>query len=145
MRADDFPPIPDDIHEVWSRFPSWDQDTNMNLHMGFIVEEIRTGYSRLRMPLKPEIMQPAGIMHGGAIASLIDTAVVPAIGAVGIEPTGMVTVSMNINFMGAISDEDAVWEGWITRQGRSIIFCSAEVTGAQSGKVCATGTLVYKV
>ena len=145
MRADNFPPIADDIHEIWSRFPSWDQDTNMNLHMGFIVEEIRTGYSRLRMPLKPEIMQPAGIMHGGAIASLIDTAVVPAIGAVGIEPTGMVTVSMNINFMGAISDEGAVCEGWITRQGRSIIFCSAEVTGAQSGKVCATGTLVYKV
>ena len=145
MRADNFPPIADDIHEIWSRFPSWDQDTNMNLHMGFIVEEIRTGYSRLRMPLKPEIMQPAGIMHGGAIASLIDTAVVPAIGAVGIEPTGMVTVSMNINFMGAISDEDAVCEGWITRQGRSIIFCSAEVTGAQSGKVCATVTLVYKV
>ena len=145
MRADNFPPIADDIHEIWSRFPSWDQDTNMNLHMGFIVEEIRTGYSRLRMPLKPEIMQPAGIMHGGAIASLIDTAVVPAIGAVGIEPTRMVTVSMNINFMGAISDEDAVCEGCITRQGRSIIFCSAEVTGAQSGKVCATGTLVYKV
>ena len=145
MLADNFPLVAYDIHEVWSRFPSWNQDTNMNLHMGFIVEEIRTGYSRLRMPLKPEIMQPAGIMHGGAIASLIDTAVVPAIGAVGIEPTRMVTVSMNINFMGAISDEDAVCEGWITRQGRSIIFCSAEVTGAESGKVCATGTLVYKV
>ena len=86
MRADDFPPFADDVHEIWSRFPSWDQDTNMNLHMGFIVEEIRTGYSRLRMPLKPEIMQPAGIMHGGAIASLIDTAVVPAIGAVGMNP-----------------------------------------------------------
>jgi uncharacterized protein (TIGR00369 family) len=145
MRADDFPPITDDVREVWSRFPSWDQPTNMNLHMGLIVEDIRAGYARLRMPLKPEIMQPAGIMHGGAIASLIDTAVVPAIGGVGVEPTRMVTISMNINYMGAIGDEDAVCEGWITRQGRSIIFCSAEVTGANSGKVCATGTLVYKV
>ncbi|HAZ32860.1 MAG: PaaI family thioesterase [Actinomycetota bacterium] len=145
MRADDFPPISDELLQTWSRFPSWDQDTNMALHMGFIVEDIRAGYARLRMPISPNIMQPAGLIHGGAIASLIDTAVVPALGGVGVEPTRMVTISMNINYMGAISDEDAVCEGWITRQGRSIIFCSAEVTGAQSGKVCATGTLVYKV
>jgi len=25
------------------------------------------------------------------------------------------------------------------------VFCSAEVSGAESGRVCATGTLVYKV
>jgi uncharacterized protein (TIGR00369 family) len=109
------------------------------------VEDMRQGYARLRMPIRPEIMQPAGIMHGGAIASLIDTAVVPAIGASGVEPTRMVTISMTINYMGAIADEDAVCEGWVTRRGKSIVFCSAEVTGAKSGRVCATGTLVYKV
>jgi uncharacterized protein (TIGR00369 family) len=145
MRADDFPPMSPEMLERWSGFPSWSQGTNFNLHMGFVVEEMRTGYARLRMPIRPEIMQPAGIMHGGAIAGLIDTAVVPAIGSSGVEPTRMVTISMNINYMGAISDEDAVCEGWVTRQGRSIVFCSAEVTGADSGRVCATGTLVYKV
>ena len=145
MRADDFPPMTPEMLERWSGFPSWGQGTNFNLHMGFVVEEMRTGYARLRMPIRPEIMQPAGIMHGGAIAGLIDTAVVPAIGSSGVEPTRMVTISMNINYMGAISDEDAVCEGWVTRQGRSIVFCSAEVTGAGSGRVCATGTLVYKV
>ena len=145
MRADDFPPMTSEMLERWSGFPSWGQGTNFNLHMGFVVEEMRTGYARLRMPIRPEIMQPAGIMHGGAIAGLIDTAVVPAIGSSGVEPTRMVTISMNINYMGAISDEDAVCEGWVTRQGRSIVFCSAEVTGADSGRICATGTLVYKV
>jgi uncharacterized protein (TIGR00369 family) len=145
MRADQFPPMPADMAERWGRFPHWDQDTNYNLHLGFVVEEMRAGYARLRLPIRPEVMQPAGIMHGGAIASLIDTAVVPAIGTAGVEPTRMVTISMNIDFMGAIADEDAVCEGWVTKQGRSIVFCSAEVSGAESGRVCATGTLVYKV
>ena len=95
--------------------------------------------------VREDLCTAGGIMHGGAIAGLIDTAVVPAIGSSGVEPTRMVTISMNINYMGAISDEDAVCEGWVTRQGRSIVFCSAEVTGADSGRVCATGTLVYKV
>ena len=137
--------MPADMAERWGRFPHWDQETNYNLHLGFVVEEMRAGYARLRLPIRPEVMQPAGIMHGGAIASLIDTAVVPAIGTAGVEPTRMVTISMNIDFMGAITDEDAVCEGWVTKQGRSIVFCSAEVTGAESGRVCATGTLVYKV
>lgn len=145
MRADQFPPMPDELAERWGRFPHWDQDTNYNLHLGFVVEDMRAGYARLRLPIRPEVMQPAGIMHGGAIASLIDTAVVPAIGTAGVEPTRMVTISMNIDYMGAITDEDAVCEGWVTKQGRSIVFCSAEVTGANSGRVCATGTLVYKV
>ncbi len=145
MRAEQFPPMPDELAERWGRFPHWDQDTNYNLHLGFVVEDMRAGYARLRLPIRPEVMQPAGIMHGGAIASLIDTAVVPAIGTAGVEPTRMVTISMNIDYMGAITDEDAVCEGWVTKQGRSIVFCSAEVTGANSGRVCATGTLVYKV
>ena len=145
MRAEQFPPMPDELAERWGRFPHWNQDTNYNLHLGFVVEDMRAGYARLRLPIRPEVMQPAGIMHGGAIASLIDTAVVPAIGTAGVEPTRMVTISMNIDYMGAITDEDAVCEGWVTKQGRSIVFCSAEVTGANSGRVCATGTLVYKV
>lgn len=145
MRAESFPPADAEHLERWSAFPSWGQETNYNLHMGFIVEDIRKGYARLRLPMRPELLQPAGIMHGGAIASLIDTAVVPALGAAGVAPTRMVTISMTTNFLGAIVDEDAICEGWITRQGRSIVFCEAEVTGADSGKVCAHGTLVYKV
>jgi acyl-coenzyme A thioesterase PaaI-like protein len=84
-------------------------------------------------------------MHGGAIATLIDTAVVPAIGSFyeGLVP--MLTISLTINYMGAIIEEDAVCEGWIERRGRSIVFCAAEVTGATSKKIAATASLVYKV
>jgi len=69
MRAEQFPPMPDELAERWGRFPHWDQDTNYNLHLGFVVEDMRAGYARLRLPIRPEVMQPAGIMHGGAIAS----------------------------------------------------------------------------
>ena len=39
----------------------------------------------------------------------------------------------------------AVVEGWVVQRGRSIVFCDAEVRGAQSDTVAATGSLVYKV
>jgi len=57
----------------------------------------------------------------------------------------MVTISMDVQYLSAVKDEDAVCEGWIEKRGRSICFCRAEVRGAESGRLCATANLVYKV
>ena len=45
------------------------------------VEEIRQDYARMRLAYRPEFRQPAGVIHGGVIASMIDTVVVPAVGS----------------------------------------------------------------
>jgi uncharacterized protein (TIGR00369 family) len=84
-------------------------------------------------------------MHGGAIASLIDTTVVPAVGWNVEGGNNFVTISMDVQYLSAVKDEDAVCEGWIEKRGRSICFCRAEVRGAESGRLCATANLVYKV
>jgi uncharacterized protein (TIGR00369 family) len=146
MRADSFAPLSPEKAEYWSQFPQWDpKSIHFNTLLGLVLEDARENYARLRLPYRPELNQPAGVMHGGAIATLIDTAVVPAIGSFyeGLVP--MLTISLTINYMGAIIEEDAVCEGWIERRGRSIVFCAAEVTGATSKKIAATASLVYKV
>ena len=142
--ADRFAPLPADAAERWSHFPSWDQQSNYALHLGFVLEELRQDYARLRLPARQEMNQPAGIMHGGAIASLIDTTIVPVVGWC-TEGRSMVTISMDVQYLSAVKDEDAVCEGWIEKRGRSICFCRAEVRGAESGRLCATANLVYKV
>ena len=48
--------------------------------VGLELEEVRTDYARMRLPYRPELQQPAGVVHGGAVATLIDTVVVPAVG-----------------------------------------------------------------
>jgi acyl-coenzyme A thioesterase PaaI-like protein len=52
---------------------------------------------------------------------------------------------MTVQFMGALKDEDAVAEGWITQRGKSMVFCEAEAIGAQSGRRVARAVLTYKV
>lgn len=144
--SSDFAPLPPEKAEFWSHFPQWDNATNYAMHLGMIVEEIRQDYARMRLPFRAEVLQPAGIMHGGAIASLIDTVVVPVVGwnNDGISPGQLLTISMNVNYVGSIKDEDAIAEGWIERRGKSIVFVRAEVQGATSGRLCATASLVYK-
>jgi len=146
MNASDFLPLPPDKAEFWSHFPGWDNATNFATHLGMTVEEIRQDYARMRLPFRAEMLQPAGIMHGGAIASLVDTVVVPVVGwnNDGLQPGQLLTISMNVQYLGKILNEDAVAEAWIERRGRSIVFCRAEVRGSESKKLCATATLIYK-
>jgi uncharacterized protein (TIGR00369 family) len=138
-----FPELPAAQAELWSGFARWDTVYFPQL-VGVRLEEVRDGYARMRLPWRPELNQPAGVVHGGAIATLVDTVVVPAIGAHYEQVPVMLTLSMTINYLGAIRGEDALAEGWVTRRGRSIVFCEV-VVGTATGSIAATGSLVYTV
>jgi len=84
-------------------------------------------------------------VHGGAIATLIDTVVVPPVGWVFPEVPQMLTLTLNVEYRAALIRSDAVAEGWITQRGRSIVFCEAEVRAADDARVVASGRMVYKV
>jgi uncharacterized protein (TIGR00369 family) len=143
MHADRFAPLPPERAERWAKFAKGDRTYFPSL-VGLVVEEVRTDYCRMRLPFRPELTQPAGAVHGGAIATLIDTVVVPAVGAAYEPGRTYATLTMNVTYLGAVVDEDAVAEGWVTQRGRSIVFCQAEVTTA-GGRPAATGTLTYRV
>ena len=70
----------------------------------------------MRLPYRPELDQPFGVVHGGAIASPIDTVVVPAVGAAYEAGWGYATLTMDIQYLGAVVREDAVAEGWVTQR-----------------------------
>jgi uncharacterized protein (TIGR00369 family) len=143
MRAAQFEPLPPERAEKWARFGKWDT-VWFPQFLGLEVEELRTDYARMRLAYRPEYRQPAGVWHGGVIASMIDTVVVPAIGSGYEQPRELFTIDMQLRYLAPIGEEDAIAEGWVVRRGRSIVFCDAEVRAA-SGAVAATATLVYKV
>ena len=64
-------------------------------------------------------------MHGGVIATLVDSVFVPAIGAAYPERRRYSTVDLSVQYLGAVTSEDLLAEGWITKRGRSIVFCAA--------------------
>ena len=42
--------------------------------LGVIVEEVRAGYCRLRLPVRPEMLNGFGMVHGGITFAAADTA-----------------------------------------------------------------------
>jgi uncharacterized protein (TIGR00369 family) len=142
-RAQRFTPMSPERQERFASFVPGRPEYFPGL-VGIQLEEVRLDYARMRLPFRSQLNQPAGVMHGGAIATLIDTVVVPALASAYEEPHRYLTIDMQIQYMGAVVGEDVVAEGWITKRGRSTVFCRAEVMTAKAGLVAA-GTLVYKV
>jgi uncharacterized protein (TIGR00369 family) len=143
VRAECYAPLPADVAERWGQYPDWGGNWFPTI-VGLRLEEVRVDYCRMRLPYRSELDQPAGVVHGGAVATLIDSVVVPAVGTAYDAGWSFVTVGMNINYVGSVVRQDAIAEGWVTKRGSSLVFCEAAVTTAD-GRTCATSSLIYSV
>ena len=83
-------------------------------------------------------------MHGGAIASLLDSAGVMAIKAeVESAVKGIPTITMTVNYLAPARGIDVLAEATIIRRGRSIVFADVKAL-SPSGELLATAQVVYK-
>ena len=105
------------------------------------------GWIKLRLPFKKENTTVADALHGGAIASLIDTT-----GSMAAWTTAEIatpryfgsTVGVTVNYLSAVIGEDCFAEGRILKRGREIIYSDVRVTN-EAGKLLAQGTVVYRI
>jgi len=143
-RAEQFEPLDPASVERWQKFGKWDRVYFPGL-LGLQVEEVRRDYCRMRLPFRPELEQPAGVVHGGAIATILDSVVVPAVGSAYSAEHRYSTVDMNVQYLSALVQEDAIAEGWVVKRGRTMVFCEAELIGATKGNLVARSLLTYHV
>ncbi len=143
-RAEQYAPLSDDAAARWARFGQ-SETVFYPMLLGLVVEETRVDYCRMRMPFQPKLLHPGGVVHGGAIASLMDAVLVPAVGSVLGPGDRYSTVDLHVQYISAVEDEDVVAEGWVTRRGRRIVFCESEAIGATSGRSVAKSVLTYNV
>lgn len=76
-------------------------------HLGIEVTELRAGYARTHMTIKPEHRNSLNIVHGGAIFSLADLAFAAASNSHG---TAAVAINVNISYLKPIKSNELVAE-----------------------------------
>lgn len=108
--------------------------------LGIKVVEIDDGYAKLVMPFHEKLTQPYGIVHGGAIFSLADSAVAIATTSI-VEPERKVlTIEMKINFLAPVKDGVMEAKARVLRKGRII---PAEVDITNNGVLVAKAIATY--
>jgi uncharacterized protein (TIGR00369 family) len=116
-------------------------------HLGMEFIEGREGYAKLRLRFQKENTTAGDALHGGAIASLIDTT-----GAMAAWTTAEIlspryfgsTVGVNVNYLSGVIGEDVFAEGQVLKRGKEIIYSDVRVTDPD-GKLLAQGTVVYRI
>jgi len=116
--------------------------------IGLEVVDLEPGWSKTRLTHREDLTQPAGIMHGGVIASLIDTGIAHALlltdrfQEIREEGGALVSIDLRIKYFRPVSDDAVVCESRITRLGRQIIHAESVVTHAD-GREVARGDATY--
>ncbi|HLZ61835.1 MAG TPA: PaaI family thioesterase [Ktedonosporobacter sp.] len=115
-------------------------------HLGIQLTDMQPDIAVLTLPFTPAIATLGTIVHGGAIASLIDTAaMVAAWSNAGVQnnPRGT-TVGLTVNYLSAGNGEDLVATARVLRRGRSLVYLDIDVLST-SGNAVAKGLVTYKL
>ena len=115
-------------------------------HLGMQLTDIQPGAATLTLPFSDSLVTIGTIVHGGAIASLIDTAaMVAAWSGAEVPPKARgTTVNLSVAYLAAAEKEDLRAVARVLRRGRSLIYLDVEVSSA-SGNAVAKGLVTYKL
>ena len=111
-------------------------------HLGIEVESAGPGTATLLLPVRKELMRNDGIIHGGAIASVIDSAFAFAIIPMLADNERTVTVDLTIHYLRPLSGGAAKATARVVRAGRRVITVSADLFD-ENEKLAATALSTY--
>ncbi len=111
-------------------------------HLGIELVEFTEGIAVMKMPMKNELRQPYGLLHGGATASLIDTAMAFAVVATIGDEEKATTVDLTVHYLCPVVEETTICTAKTIRAGRRLITVSAEVSD-ENERLIATALSTY--
>ncbi|MGE0228004.1 MAG: PaaI family thioesterase [Dehalococcoidia bacterium] len=125
------------------------EETPFWRHLGIRFVEAESGRAVVSMPHRPEFgtVNRPDVVHGGAIATLIDAAAGTAVRTLRTsdEPAwrGMSTTDLNVSYLDAAAS-DLTAEGRVLRSGRTIAWAQVDVRDAD-GTLVAVGRVTAAI
>lgn len=115
----------------------------VNRRLQFELLEVSSEKASVRMEIIPEYVQETGVVHGGLISALADTAAVycfwPKLG----KDRKMASIEFKVNFLRPAVFDSGPLEAHakVIREGQTIGLCDVEVV--QQGRMVAKGMFTY--
>jgi len=115
----------------------------VNRHFGFSLLALERGAAEVAMPLKRPFLQEEGIVHGGVLTALADSAAVYCVYPFLEDGRKMTSIEFKMNFLrpAFIDDGSVTARAKLVRQGRTIALCEVEVS--QARRLVAKGLFTY--
>ena len=108
-------------------------------HLPMRVVDLTLDTSRVELDIDPCHMQPFGMVHGGVIATLVDTATFWAGFGPIAEDAGLVNVDLKLNYLQTVSSGRLIATGLCIRAGRTVSYTEAYIR-TEDDRLIAHGT-----
>jgi uncharacterized protein (TIGR00369 family) len=117
----------------------------LNAHLGFALREHSGEGATVAFTPRPEHAQEYGVVHGGILSALADTAAVYAIHPGLRSGERMTSIEFKVNFLAAARPEggEIVARSTMVRRGRTVAVVRVDVT--QGDVMALTGLFTYIV
>lgn len=96
-------------------------------YLGIEVVEADEGFAKLRLDFKDHLTHPFGYFHGGAIASLADSAGINAVLTSLNDEEKALTLEMKINYLLPVKDAVVFAEGKVIHKGKKFAVADVDV------------------
>jgi uncharacterized protein (TIGR00369 family) len=96
-------------------------------HLGITIVEAMEGYAKLRLDFKDCLTHPYGYLHGGAIASLADSAGINAVLTILKDEQKALTLEMKINYLLPVKDTAVFAEAKVVHRGKKFALADVDV------------------
>jgi uncharacterized protein (TIGR00369 family) len=115
-------------------------------HLGIQLIDMQPDVATLRLPFANSLITIGTTIHGGAIASLIDTSAMVAAWSDDSVPENLrgTTVSLTVTYLAPAEHEDIQATARVLQRGRNLVYLDVEVQSV-SGKSIARGLVTYKL
>lgn len=108
-------------------------------HLAMRLKTFDRDSAELTLDIDREHFQAFGLVHGGVLAALIDTATYWAVFGNLPEDAGLVNVELKLNYLKPVTQGPLMARGQCIRSGRTLSYAEAHILDV-TGEICAHGT-----
>ncbi len=112
--------------------------------MGMRILKLKRGFSEIVLEIRPDHLQPYGVVHGGVCSALIDAACFWAVCTEARDTNSLTTVELKLNYLSPAKEGILKAVGRCVRMGKTLGLGQGEIRD-QNEKLIAYGTSTLMV
>ncbi|HEV2987068.1 MAG TPA: PaaI family thioesterase [Candidatus Angelobacter sp.] len=108
--------------------------------LGLELKEVAPGRAVFECEVRESLMQMRGIVHGGVLASIVDSACAVAAVSTVYPKAHATTIALRVSYLKPLSQGVFRAEGKCVKTGKTICFCEAQVFNERNELVCTASS-----
>jgi uncharacterized protein (TIGR00369 family) len=108
--------------------------------LGLELKEVTPGRAVFECEVRENLMQKRAIVHGGVLASIVDSACAVAAISLIYPKANATTINLRVSYLKPLSQGTFRAEGKCIKAGKTICFCEAQVFNDRNEIVCTASS-----